>query len=120
MQNGEMVAMHAAESPVFDQIEPLDTSWFELGPGNLPYACSGTYETDSSKAEAVVLADQCDIHGGLKQGEFFKIAGYPLIEIRLGKGVVLASEIMLSAKDKDPIAGRLLSNMIAYLAKPQN
>jgi hypothetical protein len=36
-----------------------------------------------------------------------------LIEIREGKGVVIASEMNLEADD--PVAGRLLANIIRYL-----
>jgi hypothetical protein len=39
-----------------------------------------------------------------------------LIQIQLGKGVIIASEMTLSARDKDPIAGRLLANMLSVLA----
>ena len=66
------------------------------------------------------LAHQCDFHtqilfGPDQQMPFFKIAGSPLVEIRLGKGTVIASEMVLSAKDRDPIAGRLLSNLLKTL-----
>jgi hypothetical protein len=115
---GEIVTMQIPESPVFDGIEPLDTAWFEMGGRNIPYACSGTYEIDRSKAGVATLAQECDLHPDIRKGGFFKSAGYPIVELRLGKGVALASEMMLSARDRDPIAGRLLRNMIHYLIEP--
>ena len=116
---GEIVAMEVPESPVFDGIEPLDTAWFEMGQGNIPYACSGTYEVDRTQPGVGTLAGECDFHSGMKAGQFFQVAGAPLVEIHLGKGEILASTMMLSARDHDPIAGRLLSDMLTYLAKPQ-
>ena len=115
---GEIVTMEVPESPLFDGIEPIDTSWFEMGPKNLPRACTGTWQVDRSQTTVSTLATQCDLHSELKPETFFKIAGSPLIELRFGKGVILASEFLYSAKDQDPVAARLLSNAIAYLAKP--
>ncbi|MGB7157780.1 MAG: hypothetical protein WBD40_06925 [Tepidisphaeraceae bacterium] len=51
-----------------------------------------------------------------KPGMYPKIGGAPLVEIRLGKGVVIASEMRLSARDRDPIAERLLANIVNYLS----
>jgi hypothetical protein len=112
---GEIVTMQVPESAVFDGIEPLDTAWFEMGDRRIPFACDGTFLVDRAHPEISTLAMQCDPHGDLQNKPYGKIAGAPLIEIHLGKGTILASEMMLSAKDKDPIAGRLLANMVAYL-----
>ena len=117
---GEIVSMVVPESPVFDGIEPLDLSWFELGPKTTPLACTGTWEVNRAHPEIEPLAHQCDFHtqilfGSDKQLPFFSIAGAPLVEIHLGKGTIIASEMVLSAKDKDPIAGRLFSNLLETL-----
>lgn len=117
---GEIVSMVVPESPVFDGIDPLDLSWFELGPKTTPLACTGTWEVNRERPEVQPLAHQCDFHtqilfGPDQQMPFFKIAGSPLVEIRLGKGTIIASEMVLSAKDRDPIAGRLLSNLLKTL-----
>jgi hypothetical protein len=113
---GEIVAMENPDSPIFDGIEPLDTAWFEMGHGQIPYACSGTYEVNRDQAGIDTLAGQCDFHSEIKPGDFFKIAGAPIVEIHLGKGLVLASEMMYSARNADPIADRLLSNALTYLS----
>jgi len=116
---GEIVTLLIPESPVFDGIQPLDTAWFELGQGSIPQACSGVYQVDGQRPEITALALQCDFHGDLKPDGFSKIAGYPLVEIHLGKGIIIASEMLLSARNQDPIAGRLLANLVKYLASPQ-
>jgi len=113
---GEIVTSEIPESPVFDGIEPLDMAWFEMGPDQAPYACDGTYRIDDRRDDVSALAAECDVHGYLKKPQdVVNLSGAPLVEIRLGKGVVLASEMMLSAKKKDPIASRLLGNFIRFI-----
>jgi Glycosyl hydrolases family 2, sugar binding domain/Glycosyl hydrolases family 2/Glycosyl hydrolases family 2, TIM barrel domain len=117
---GEVVNMVVPESAVFDGIEPLDLAWFELGSRKTPLACAGTWEVNRACPEIEPLADQCDFHtqilfGSEKQLPFFNIAGAPLVEIHLGKGMVIASEMVLDAQDKDPIAARLLRNILDTL-----
>ena len=117
---GEIVSMVVPESPVFDGIEPLDLSWFELGPRTTPLACTGTWEVNRRRPELETLAHQCDFHGQTLFGPgvqepFFNFAGAPLVEVRLGKGILIASEMVLAAKDRDPIAGRVLNNLLKIL-----
>ncbi|HTB85413.1 MAG TPA: glycoside hydrolase family 2 TIM barrel-domain containing protein [Candidatus Sulfotelmatobacter sp.] len=113
---GEIVTMHMPESPVFSGIEPLDTAWFDRGGRNLPAACAGVYEIVSGRADISALADQCDFHGYLKTpSEITKYSGAPLVELQIGKGRLIASELNLEAGRSDPIARRLLMNLIHYL-----
>ena len=114
--DGEIVTMQVPESRVFDGIQPLDTAWFEMGDRNLPYACQGVFEVNGARTQVATLALQCNFHPDVKRSGFTGIAGYPLVEIRLGKGLIIASEMMLSAKDKDPIAGRLLRNLLETIS----
>jgi hypothetical protein len=73
-------------------------------------------EADPAKeSRAEVLADQCTPHGDIARNKFFVVAGVPMVEIDMGEEEVIASEMMLDTRDKDPIAGRLLRNMIQYL-----
>ncbi len=87
-----------------------------MGGRKVPHACSGTFQVDRSKTGVVTLADQCSPHVDMKK-EFFTFAGSPMVEINIGKGKLIASEMMLSTRDKDPIAGRLLKNTLTYLAQ---
>jgi hypothetical protein len=116
---GEIVSMRVPESPVFDGLDPLDLVWFELGNGSIPRACHGTYSIRRNREEVSALAEVVDIHGYLRTStDFIKISGSPLVELRVGKGRVVASEMMLLEAPLDPIAGRLLSNLITYLNPP--
>jgi beta-galactosidase len=117
---GEIVNMVIPESPVFDGLEPLDLAWFEQGQRKTPIACTGTWEVNRENSEVTPIAHQCDFHteilfGPEIQKPFFKVAGAPIVEISMGNGKILASEMTLSAKDKDPIAGKLLRNMIEFI-----
>ncbi len=115
-REGEIVTMHVPESPVFDGIEPLDMAWFERGGRRVPIACSGVYRIAAGAAHTTALASQCDIHGYLqKPSDLEKYLGAPLVEIRDGKGLLLASELCYEAGTNDPIAMRLLRNAVNYL-----
>jgi hypothetical protein len=113
---GEIVSFAIPESPLFDGLEPLDLSWFEMGPGEVPYACSGRWMIDRARDDVSAPAHQVDFHSPTPTRDtIHQYAGAPIVEIRLGKGVIIASEMMLSAKDKDPVAGRLLTNMLNWI-----
>jgi hypothetical protein len=113
---GEIVSMHIPESPVFDGLEPLDLAWFELGTGRLPRACRGVYQIESRRADMAMLAEVVDIHGYLKTpADLAKYSGTPLAQLEMGKGRLIASEMMLFEAPQDPIAGRLLANLIHTL-----
>jgi len=113
---GEIVSMHIPESPVFDGLEPLDLAWFELGGGRLPRACQGVYQVEPRRADTSMLAEVVDIHGYLKTpADLAKYSGTPLVQVNAGKGRLIASEMMLLEAPQDPIAGRLLSNLLKTL-----
>jgi beta-galactosidase len=120
-KDGEIVTMHVPESPVFAGIQPLDLAWFELGGRRVPIACAGIYQIAEGRKDTTALASQFDIHGYLQTAsDVEKMSGCPLVEIRLGKGRLLASELCLELGDNDPIARRVLMNLIEYLQpKPQ-
>jgi hypothetical protein len=64
-----------------------------------------------------MLAEVIDIHGYLKTpADLAKYSGSPLVQLNAGKGKVIASEMMLLEAPQDPIAGRLLVNLIKTLA----
>ena len=109
------------ESPAFDGLEPLDLAWFEIGEGRLPKACRGVYQVAPRRADTSMLAEVVDIHGYLKTpADLAKYRGTPLVHLNAGKGRVIASEMMLFEAPQDPIAGRLLGNLIHALAvEPQ-
>ena len=115
--DGEIVGMKIPESVVFDGIEPLDLSWFACEGRGIPRACTGTYNVNKEREDVVVLAEAIDIHGYLKTPQdVIQISGSPLLELRLGRGLVIASEMVLEAAAADPVAGRLFRNLIRRLS----
>lgn len=113
---GEIAHMHIPESPVFDGIEPLDLAWFDMGAERLPRACQGAYRLAPNREDATMLAELVDIHGYLKTpADLARISGSPLAELRIGEGKAFASEMMLLEPVNDPIAARLLGNMVRAL-----
>ena len=113
---GEIVTLHMPESPVFSEIQPLDLAWFNRSTRDLPVACTGVYQTAANHPEVTALAWQCDIHGYLNNKlDIVQISGAPLLEIRQGKGRLLASEMSLETGADDPIARRLLMNALHFL-----
>lgn len=116
--DGEIASLHIPESPVFDGIEPLDLAWFELGGRNIPRACRGVYGINSSRTDTSALAEVVDIHGYLNTPEdVVHVSGSPLVELRVGQGVAFASEVLFETTSNDPIAARLLSNLMRILEK---
>lgn len=117
-KEGEIVSMHIPESPIFCGIEPLDIAWFDRGKRRLPLACNGVFHVASERDDTVILADQCDLHGYLRApSEIASYSGTPLVELKINQGRVIASELNLEAGGNDPIARRLLMNMIGYLER---
>jgi hypothetical protein len=123
---GEIATPLAPDSPVFDGIEPLDLAWFEPDERKVPQVCTGTYEVNRAAVGAQPLALQSRIHVDMEKKvkvngkeiptfKYFEDAGAPLVELRIGKGKVIISEIALEAADRDPVAGRLLANILRYL-----
>jgi hypothetical protein len=45
------------------------------------------------------------------------IKGFPLLEIKDGKGAVLISTMATDKASTDPVAARLWTNMIGYFAR---
>ncbi|HEY1647290.1 MAG TPA: glycoside hydrolase family 2 TIM barrel-domain containing protein [Terracidiphilus sp.] len=116
---GEIVQMHVPESRAFDGLETTDLAWFEMGDQHVPRACQGVYQLQPDHGDALALAEVVDIHGYLqKPSDLEAISGSPLVEFGLDKGKVLASEMMLLEAVDDPIADRLLSNLLTYLSTP--
>jgi hypothetical protein len=114
---GEIVTMHVPESPVFSEIEPLDIAWFDRGGRRVPIAYTGVYQIVEDRKDIMALADQCDTHGYLNNpSQIEKYSGTPLVEIHIGKGRLLASELNFESASNDPVSRRLLSNIINYLA----
>jgi hypothetical protein len=132
---------------IFDGIDPTDLSWFFQSenlpgspkPGYVPYAANGIYNIWYSD-DVLVLAESTAIHGYLetvssqelvdKPGtmpnvdvyrnskSFDELHGYPLFQVKKGNGAAIISSMLFEA-DQDPIANKLLINVLEYLSTKQ-
>jgi len=120
--NPEIVTMDIPESPVFDGIEPLETRYFNNNKPGIPTVCSGAFRINRDP-HVEALASSVKVHGYL-QGDIYarshildKIKGFPIVQINDNKGVVVLSTMLLQKGTTDPVAGKLLSNLLVALLK---
>lgn len=114
---GENAWMKVPESRVFEEIGTLDLCWFQASAGAVPRACRGVYRLNSARSDAIAFVEVFDRHGYLKKTEdVVHISGSPLVELRSGGGLVMGCEMMLEAADRDPIAARLLTNLLKHIS----
>jgi hypothetical protein len=120
--NSEIVMMDIPESSVFDDIEPLETRYFNNNKKEVPTVCSGAFQINRIPGMEA-LASSVEVHGYL-QGDIYarslsldKMKGFPIIKINDKKGMIILSTMALNKGMIDPIAGKLLSNLLGTLAK---
>jgi beta-galactosidase len=122
-ENEEITTMDIPESPVFDGIEPLETRYFNNNKRESPSAISGAYRINRDP-NVEALASFIKIHGYLsgnvneRISRLDQIKGFPIVSIR-DHGVVLLSEIRFDKAVTDPVAGKLLVNMVRFLTNYQ-
>jgi len=131
-ESKEIVTPCAYEKSIFDGIEPDELSWFtgtenaaeSIKVGYTPIACERAYNVNTLD-HVTFLAETLRIHGYVNKSvengyfpelTFDEVFGYPLVEIKKGKGRIIISGMMFQTPD-DPIAHRLLANTLNYLAE---
>jgi beta-galactosidase len=113
---GDIVNMEMPESPVFDGIGLFDLRYFNNNKTEIPTVCNAALKINRSK-EVVELANQTKIHGYINgemkdRSEYVKtIKGFSILRINKG-GSAIISTMSHDKATTDPIAGRLLTNMI--------
>ena len=105
--------MHIPESPVFNGIEPLELSWWQSKGRNIPVACRRSYRLkhrNGIKELSTYLRPHVYLSNPSEQLK--EMSGIPLMEIAIGKGKIIACEMEVNSGAKDPIAAKLLGNLI--------
>jgi beta-galactosidase len=121
-ENGEITMMDIPESDVFDGIEPLETRYLNNNERESPAVISGAFRINRNP-NVQALASFIKIHGYLsgdvsdRMKRLDQIKGFPIVKIKDHNGDVLLSEIRLDKAVTDPVAGKLLINMLNDLAK---
>lgn len=118
---GDIVNLEIPESPVFDALRWMDLRYFNNNKREVPAVCHASLKVNrSSKVEE--LTSQTKIHGYIngnmaERSEYVKnIRGTTIVKIN-DNGTLLLSTMSLEKAVTDPIAGRLLSNMVSSMLK---
>lgn len=113
---GDIVNLAIPESPLFDQIAPLDLRYFNNNKREVPTVCHAAFSI-CRDPHLQALAMQTKVHGYV-EGNMAKrstymaaIRGFPILQVS-EKGTMTISAISLEKGATDPIAGRLLTNMV--------
>ncbi|MFN4257271.1 MAG: hypothetical protein ACK4Q5_19905, partial [Saprospiraceae bacterium] len=115
---GEMVQMRVPESPVFEGIGPLDLCWWNSGEPGRPVSCPRSYYVHPQR-NVELLAQFTVTHGAInpafhkRHERVREFTGFPLVAVKFGKGRAVLCELNLEFADSDPVAGRLLRNLLA-------
>lgn len=118
---GDIANMEIPESRVFDGIEPLELRYFNNRQDGLPAVCTTSLKIKRSN-QLEALASHVRIHGYVNgemeaRSKFMEtIKGFPVVRIN-DNGSLIASTMMTEKGVTDPVAGRLLCNMINDLLK---
>lgn len=116
---GDICFMEREDAKVFDGIGVLELRYFNDNQREIPLACNATLQVNRN-ANLTELAGQMKIHayidGGKPEDRIKRIdtmRGLTLLKISDGKGMAMVSTMCVDKAGTDPVAGRLLVNMIA-------
>jgi hypothetical protein len=113
---GDIVNMEMPESHVFDGVGLFDIRYFNNNKSDIPTVCNMAF-TVNRNPNVVELANHIKIHGYIngemqQRSDYVKsIKGYSILRINKG-GSAIVSGMLLEKATIDPIAGRLLVNMV--------
>lgn len=120
-EEGDIANPEIPESSVFDEIPSLQIRYFNNNKREEPVVCNTSLKINRSP-DVEALASHIKIHGYIN-GEMEQrrqymetIKGFPIVEIKNG-GTAIVSTLLLDKALTDPIAGRLLTNMLNELLK---
>lgn len=119
---GDIVVMERNDASVFDDIDVLELRYFNNNRREIPTACNATLKAVRHE-NVVELASQMKIHayldGSMEERiqRITSMRGLALLQINDNKGKAIVSTMCTEKADTDPIAGKLLVNMIDDLLK---
>lgn len=119
---GDIANMDIPESPVFKGIGLLDLRYFNNNKREVPTVCNAALSVHRNQA-VEILAKHIKVHGYV-QGEMearsafmSRIQGATIVKVH-DTGTVLLSTMSLEKATTDPVAGKLLVNMLNDLLQP--
>ena len=120
---GDIVVMERNDAPVFDGIGALELRYFNNNKREIPLACTATLKAirhENVKELAAQMKIHAYIDGGKPEERIARIEsmrGLTLLQIADNKGKSLVSTLCTEKATTDPIAGKLLVNMVNELLK---
>jgi len=121
---GDIVNMEIPESPLFDGIDEPELRYFNNNRRELPSTCKSALKVNRDP-HVEPLASYVKVHGYIngdmqRRSSYMEtIKGFPLVRIR-DKGEVILSTMSLEKAVTDPVAGKLLTNMLEDLSDQPN
>lgn len=110
----EIITMNIPESSIFNGLDEGDTAWFGDG-RQVPYTALGRYTVDRFHSDICVLAETLEWHGYIdKPTDYRRFGGTPLFSVKTGRGHILVSALRTDAVSFDPVASRLIGNIIGW------
>lgn len=119
-RKGRIVQMKTPEHKVFNNIDLLDMSWWQQNGREKPRACRRSFRFKTLK-DITPLATYLRPHVylGRPTEQLPEMSGSPLAEIKVKKSKIITSEMELNQSAKDPVAAKLLVNIIKYLLEEE-
>lgn len=118
---GDIVIMERNDAPVFNDIDVLELRYFNNNKREIPQACTATLKVHRHK-NVTELAGQMKIHAyidGRKPEDRIEriesMRGLTMLQIADGKGEAMISTMCTEKATTDPVAGKLVVNMINCL-----
>jgi hypothetical protein len=118
---GDIVNIDIPESPVFNGIELMDLRYFNNNKREIPTVCNSALKVTRNE-HVELLAKHIKIHGYIngdmaERAKYMQgIEGSTIVKIN-DKGSVIISTMALEKGTSDPVAGKLLVNMLSDLVK---
>lgn len=109
--DGETVNIRVPESPVFEGIEVLDLRWFDRGDRTTPIAAHGSFLL-AENAAVSVFANYVPTHAYLRAEQRKDQDGGVIFTVRHGKGLICVTQMAHELGVLDPVAARLLRNLM--------
>lgn len=111
----EVMNFKVPEHAIFKDLKPMDIRYFGLSDRRVPCAAVGYFHLKSSPNVSNV-AETYRIHGYMqKPDDINHFGGSAVCEIKCGKGSVLISLAHIQSAGLDPIAAKLLDNILKTL-----
>jgi hypothetical protein len=105
----EFVNIERPEHALFSGLNSQDIKWWASADSREPIVTRGAYVLGAG-SPAVRLGEVIDYHSYGWKGP----KRYPLFEVGHGRGRILVSELTTDRSGTDPLAARLLANLLAW------